>query len=114
MQNYSSENLIFQTIKEGKEANIVFKENIEAEVWDRKDLYITSSLAQSSDANAYFCHTRPVSIVPIKYYRLDSDDKEFWIEIYSTSDHTVDVNNITRWSDVHIETIFMYSTNAMI
>jgi hypothetical protein len=83
-------------------------------IWDRQPLYILSSIATSSDQNSYLGHTRTVDYIPIKYYRIDSDDKEFWVEFYSTRDHTVAVDNLTRWSDFHIEAIFMYSTAAML
>jgi hypothetical protein len=50
--------------------------NISTDTWDRKEIYITFSLAQSSDKNAYFGQTNTI-YTPIKYFRLDSDDKEF-------------------------------------
>jgi hypothetical protein len=92
---------------------IVPTPNISTQTWDRKEIYITSSLAQSSDKNAYFGQTNTI-YTPIKYFRLDSDDKEFWIQLYWTAEHRHEVNDITRWADLYIEAIFMYSTAAMI
>jgi hypothetical protein len=88
--------------------------HIQTEIWDRKALYILSSIATSSDKRSYLGHTRTVDYHPIKYFRLDSDDKEFWVDFYSTRDHTVPVNDLTRWSEFHIEAIFMFSTTAML
>jgi hypothetical protein len=83
-------------------------------IWDRMPLYILSSIKTSSDQNSYLGHKRTDDYVPIKYYRIDSDDKVFWVEFYSTRDHTVAVDNLTQWSDFHIEAIFMYNTAPML
>jgi hypothetical protein len=62
----------------------LWDQNIQTTVWDRKSLYILSSITTSSDRNNFLGHTRGTEYIPIKYYRLDSDDKEFWVEFYST------------------------------
>jgi hypothetical protein len=93
--------------------DIILKPNISTETWERKEVYITSSRTQSSDKNAYFGQTNTI-YSPIKYFRLDSDGKEFWIQLYSSADHKHEVNDVTRWEDLFIEAIFRYSTAAMI
>jgi hypothetical protein len=60
-----------------------FEKSKKAEVWDRKALYILSSIATSSNRNSILGHTRKSEYIPIMYYRLDSDDKEFRVEFYS-------------------------------
>jgi hypothetical protein len=83
-------------------------------MWDRRELYITSSLALSSDKNGYLGHSREADYIPIKYYRLDSDDKEFWIELFSEREHSCEVDDLQKVSDLYLEMIFMYNAEAML
>jgi hypothetical protein len=83
-------------------------------LWDRRELYILSSLAISSDKNGYLGHSCTADYIPIKYYRLDSDDKEFWIELYSEREHCCGADDLQKISDLYLEMIFMFSTNAML
>jgi hypothetical protein len=92
----------------------IYYDNLQTSVWDRYELYVLSSIATSSDKNSYLGHTRGSEYIPIKYYRIDSDDKEFWVEFYSTRDHRIIVDDLERWSEFHMEVIFMYSTSAML
>jgi hypothetical protein len=83
-------------------------------IWDRRELYILSSLAISSDKNGYLGHSRSADYIPIKYYRLDSDDKEFWIELYSEREHRCSADDLQKVSDLYLEMIFMFNTHAML
>jgi hypothetical protein len=94
--------------------DLKFEKYCNTVMWDRRELYILSSLALSSDKNGYLGHSRPADYIPIKYYRLDSDDKEFWIELFSEREHRCDVNNLQKVSDLYFEMIFMYSANSML
>lgn len=75
---------------------------------------MTSSF--SSDAiDSYLGHTRQDPYCPIKYYRLSSDSKRFWIDLYETRDHTVGVCLPEDDKDVlYIEAVVCFSASGMI
>jgi hypothetical protein len=93
---------------------LTIERTITTTIWDRRDLYILSSLALSSDKNGYLGHSRLADYIPIKYYRLDSDDKEFWIELYSEREHRCSADDLQKVSDLYLEMIFMFNTQAML
>ena len=82
--------------------------------WSRYQCYMTSSF--SSDAiDSYLGHTRQDPYCPIKYYRLSSDSKRFWIDLYETRDHTVGVCLPEDDKDVlYIEAVVCFSASGMI
>ena len=59
-------------------------------IWTRYNCYVLSSLAVD-DVNNFLGHTRPQSYMPLKYYRLSSKVKRFWIELYENRYHDVPV-----------------------
>lgn len=59
-------------------------------IWSRYNCYLLSSLAEN-DVNGFLGHTRPLGFTPIKYYRMHSKNKKFWIELYETRYHDVKV-----------------------
>jgi hypothetical protein len=101
--------------------------------WDRHNVLIKSNLSKNSD---YFIgYTRNQTITPIKYYRLTSESKRFWVEFYSSQEYTrpsifpvdyraeryVDSEGEikTRYipyylDDVFIEAVFCYTSSAML
>jgi hypothetical protein len=101
--------------------------------WDRHNVLVKSNISKNND---YFVgYTRGASNVPIKYYRLTSDSKRFWIELYSSQDYNrlsifpkdirteayIDTDGepktrtvINYLDDLFIEAIFCYSASAMI
>jgi hypothetical protein len=109
--------------------NILFDQRIDGnhkrihvKCWDRNEVLIKSNLSLNKDF--YFGMSNTINN-PIKYYRMKSDDKEFWIELYSTEDvnrasvfpknYKDGEGKITEYlDDLFIETIFCFDANAMI
>lgn len=88
-----------------------YVEQIKIPVWSRYHLYLTSSIAVDADDN-FLGHTdRDFS--PLKYYRITSTDKTFWIELYDTRNHHCPVVLPEDNKDVlYIEAIVCFSTQA--
>ena len=53
--------------------------------WSRQSCYVKSSIASNTEDN-FVGHTGR-DMNPIKYYRLTSDCKKFWVELYESRDH---------------------------
>ena len=90
----------------------------EIPVWSRYQCLVKSSLA-NDDKNNMLGHTRDDSYTPIKYYRLNSSDKRFWIELYETRFPKCPVslpmtNEQLDRDDLIIESVVCFSTEAMI
>ena len=83
-------------------------------VWSRYQCMIKSSIA-ANDKNNILGHTRNDPYTPIKYYRLTSNMKKFWIELYETRFHDclVELPSDKR-DDLIIEAIVCFTTQAMI
>jgi hypothetical protein len=93
--------------------------------WDRDEVLIKSNLSLNKDR--YLGISNKIN-TPIKYYRLNSEDKEFWIELYSVKDIDKpsvipsreikdDTGKIIKkefLDDLFIETIFCFDANAII
>lgn len=95
-------------------------------MWSRYQCLVKSSIA-TNDKNNILGHTRNDPYTPIKYYRLTSDMKKFWIELYETRFHDCGVvfpkkvyesnenekKKIDR-DDLFIEAIVCFNAQAMI
>ncbi|EAY18540.1 hypothetical protein TVAG_083960 [Trichomonas vaginalis G3] len=55
-------------------------------VWDRKQVILYSNIAKGVE-NEFIGHTRASPLTNIKYYKLSGNNREFWIDMYSTHDH---------------------------
>ena len=86
----------------------------EVPMWSRHQCLVKSSIA-ANDKNNILGHTRNDSYNPIKYYRLTSSMKKFWIELYETRYHDCPVAfpNDKR-DDLIIEAIVCFTAQAMI
>lgn len=84
-------------------------------VWSRHQAYITSSISNETDDN-FLGHTSSNrQYYPIKYYRLTSKNKQFWIDIFESRNHSVPIILSNDNKDVlYIEAIVCFSSNAMI
>ena len=98
------------------------KTRVEIELWSRHQCLVKSSIA-ANDKNNILGHTRDNPYNPIKYYRLNSRDKKFWIELYETRFHDCRVvipkdkkNDGTEYyrDDSIIEAIVAFSAQGMI
>jgi hypothetical protein len=81
--------------------------------WDRQNVLVKSNLSNNSDL--YLGFSRGNAIIPLKYYRLTSDSKRFWIELWSS--HEPERPSILppdKRDDLYMETVFCYSSNAML
>ena len=87
---------------------------VEVPMWSRHQCLVKSSIA-ANDKNNILGHTRNDSYNPIKYYRLTSSMKKFWIELYETRYHDCPVAfpNDKR-DDLIIEAIVCFTAQAMI
>ncbi len=82
--------------------------------WSRYQCYVTSSFSNDSLDN-YLGHTRQDPYYPINYYRLSSDSKRFWIDLYETRDHAAGVSLPEDDKDVlYIEAVVCFSASGMI
>ena len=95
-------------------------------IWSRYHCFIKSSLA-ANDKNNVLGHSRNDPYTPIKYYRLSSKVKKFWIELYETRFHESPVVFPTKVyetdpnekkkldrDDLIIEAIVCFSSQAML
>ncbi len=83
-------------------------------IWSRYQLYLKSSISNEAD-DQFLGHTRNSQYTPIKYYRLTSDFKKWWIELYDTRDHRCEVILPSDGLDeVYIEGIVCFTTKAML
>ncbi|MDR0832485.1 MAG: hypothetical protein LBM99_06275 [Bacillales bacterium] len=86
--------------------------------WDRHNILINSSISVNDD-DFFLGHTRPNTYTPIKYYRLTSTDREFWIDLYSSHARNcmieVTLNeDQTPFVDIFIEAILLYESDVLI
>ena len=96
-------------------------------LWSRYNCLVKSSLADD-DKNNILGYTRGQAYTPIKYYRMHSRDKRFWIELYESrfpdcpvslpkkiyiENNDIESNKIDR-DDMFIEAIVCFTTDAMI
>ena len=82
--------------------------------WSRYQCYVTSSISNDSEDN-YLGHTRTDPYAPIKYYRLSSDSKRFWIDLYDTRDHEIEVKLPDDNKDVlYVEAVVCFGTKGML
>ena len=58
-------------------------------VWDRQPCKIFSSIAEQSAHN--YIGDSSVNFIPIKYYKLNSNDQQFWIEFYSGRHNSIPI-----------------------
>ena len=87
---------------------------IEFNCWSRHQLYITSSIS-SDDFNGFLGHSRAGSFTPLKYFRITSKTKRFWIDLYETRDHAAPVELPRDGRDVlTIEAIMCFSSTGML
>ena len=54
-------------------------------VWDRHSCKVYSSIAEQS--NRYYIGNSNVNFNPIKYFKLNSTDQRFWIDLYSAREY---------------------------
>ena len=90
----------------------------EIPVWSRDECLVKSSLA-NDDKNNILGHTGTQTYNPIKYFRLNSSDKRFWIELYETRFPKCPVslpmnNQQLDRDDLFVESIVGFSTDAML
>ena len=87
---------------------------IELNCWSRHQLYITSSIS-SDDFNGFLGHSKADSFCPLKYFRITSKTKKFWIDLYETRDHSVPVELPGDNQDIlTIEAIMCFSSSGML
>ena len=107
----------------GSSTALTASTRLEIPVWSRYQCLVKSSLA-NDDKNNILGHTRDDSYVPIKYFRLNANDKRFWIELYETrfpkcpvslpmKVYDSNTQELDR-DDLIIEAIVMFSTEAML
>lgn len=83
-------------------------------VYSRHQLYLTSSISNDTEDN-FLGHTRNDSYIPMKYYRLTSESKQFWIDLWDTRNHNVAVILPKDNKDVlYMEAIVCFNASAMI
>ena len=83
-------------------------------VWSRHQCYITSSLATEA-YEGYLGHTRTEPYSPIKYFRLTSNHKKFWIELWETRNRDCAAELPKDDKDIlNIEAILCFSSSAML
>ncbi len=58
-------------------------------VWDRHSCKVYSSIAEQS--NKYYLGNSQIYFSPIKYFKLNSTDQRFWIELYSGRHNNIPV-----------------------
>ena len=99
---------------------------IEIPIWSRYQCLVKSSIS-ANDKNNILGHTRNDPYTPIKYYRLTSGVKKFWIELYETRYHDSPVSFPTKVyalddeikkeidrDDLIIEAIVAFSAQGML
>ena len=86
----------------------------EIPIWSRHQCLVKSSIA-TNDKNNLLGHTRNDPYNPIKYYRLTSGMKRFWIELYETRFHDCPVMFPSdRRDDLIIEAIVCFTAQGML
>lgn len=55
-------------------------------IWDRNSCILYSNLSYMSDGS-FLGHTRKLNLPKLKYYVLNSSNRSFWVDLYSTCDH---------------------------
>lgn len=90
------------------------KNKLSINIWSRYHCYIKSSI--SNDAiDQFLGHTRNDPYSPLKYYRLTSKSKRFWIELYETRNHKCPVSlPDDKLDDLFIEAIICFTSAGMI
>lgn len=82
--------------------------------WSRHQAYLTCSISNEAEDN-FLGYTRQQSYYPLKYYRLTSKDKKFWVELYESRCHGVPIILPEDNKDIlTIEAIICFSSNAML
>ena len=76
---------------------------IEIPIWSRHQCLVKSSIA-TNDKNNILGHTRKDPYTPLKYYRLTSGIKKFWIELYEARFHDSAVSFPTKAYELDEET----------
>jgi hypothetical protein len=60
---------------------------IYASLWDRSNVMVKASFADVDQDN-FLGHTRNAIYTPIKYDKITSSDQKFWLEFYSSYEHS--------------------------
>ena len=60
------------------------------DIWDRNSCIIYSNISEQTDSG-YLGHTRKQTIQNIKYYKINSNSRSFWIDLFATCDHKAPV-----------------------
>lgn len=82
--------------------------------WTRGQCYVTSSISNDAEDN-FLGHTRNDPYIPLKYFRLNSTNKDFWIELYDTRNHNCDVSLPDDNKDIlFIEAIVCFTPQGML
>jgi hypothetical protein len=126
------EKLILSQMQQISPTDILYEQRISEDnkrihvkCWDRDEVLIKSNLSLNKDL---YLGMRNTVNNPIQCYRMKSDDKEFWIELYSAEnvnrhsvfpvrelkDETGKIIKKEFLDDLFIETIFCFDANAMI
>ncbi len=83
-------------------------------IWSRYACYVKSSISNEAE-DQFLGHTRAFEYTPIKYYRLTSDFKKWWIELYDSRDHRCKVTLPSDGlDDIFIEGIVCFSAKDML
>lgn len=80
--------------------------------WSRKSCMVTSSIAEEADGN-YLGHTRDYAYDPIKYYRITSKHKRFWIDLWDSRENNIPVE-LPYDDQLWIEAIIMFDANSIL
>lgn len=83
-------------------------------IYSRHQLYLTSSISNDTEDN-FLGHTKKSMYIPIKYYRLTSESKSFWVDLWDTRNHSVKIELPKDNKDIfYIEGIVCFNSSAMI
>lgn len=87
--------------------------------WSRKSCMVTSSIGEEDAVHIernnenYISYTRDYAFVPIKYYRITSKHKTFWIDLWDSRDNSVPVK-LPEGDEVWIEAVILFNANSIL
>ena len=87
--------------------------------WSRKSCMVTSSIGEEDAVyieeknENYIGYTRDYAFDPIKYYRITSKHKRFWIDLWDSRENTVPVN-LPYDDQLWIEAIILFDANSIL
>ena len=85
---------------------------IQIPCWTRRSCMITSSIAYEAHDN-YLGFSRDYAYDPIKYYRITSDHKRFWIDLWESRDNSIPVV-LPKGDQIFIEAIVLFDANSIL